>query len=211
MRKRTGDILVSMARPEKQTLALSDLRTLRAYTHPLRMRLVHLLRGEGPLTATQAAALLGETSGSTSFHLRQLARYGVVEETGDGKGRQKPWRCVVDVTSFPDESESPGQAALAESLRMARAQRYFNQVLRAIGRAHREPRSWQRASRFEDVRLVVTARELDTITKAVDEVLGPYRERTKDPSRRPRSGRQVTYLNVAFPSDGPSGPGRSDD
>ncbi len=163
------------------------------------------------MTATQAAVRLGETSGSTSFHLRQLAKYGLVEETGEGKGRQKPWRSVAETTIFPDESDSPEGAARAESVRTAQAQRYFNQVLRAIGRAHREPRNWQRASRYEDVRLFVTARELADITKAVDSVIEPYLDRTDDPSRRPKSARQVTYLHVAFPSDGPSGPGRTDD
>ena len=68
---------------------LTDPRALRAYAHPVRMALVGLLRTEGPLTATRAAELLGESSGTCSFHLRQLAKYGLVEEAGGGTGPRR--------------------------------------------------------------------------------------------------------------------------
>src|ERR1035438_8314770 len=56
---------------------LTDPRALRAYAHPVRMALVGLLRTEGPLTATRAAELLGESSGTCSFRTRaQGARAG---------------------------------------------------------------------------------------------------------------------------------------
>ena len=71
-------------RPAGDVKRLTDPRALRAMAHPIRLELVGLLRTHGPLTATKAAALLGESSGSTSFHLRQLAKYGLVEEAGGG-------------------------------------------------------------------------------------------------------------------------------
>src|SRR5580704_4658774 len=70
---------------------LTDAKALRAYAHPVRMALVGLLRTEGPLTATRAAELLGESSGTCSFHLRQLAKYGLVEAAGGG-GRSRGGR-----------------------------------------------------------------------------------------------------------------------
>ena len=54
-------------------LMVQDPKALRAYAHPVRMTLIGLLRVRGPLTATQAARLTGESSGTCSFHLRQLA------------------------------------------------------------------------------------------------------------------------------------------
>lgn len=72
----------------KQTVQVSDIRTLRALAHPLRNRLLGLLRLEGPSTATLLGARVGESSGWTSYHLRQLATYGFVEEVqGRGAGR----------------------------------------------------------------------------------------------------------------------------
>src|SRR4051812_20533989 len=70
-----------------------DPQALRALAHPLRVRLLDTLRGEGPLTATALARRLGESSGSTSYHLRQLARHGFIEEdTSRGGGRMRWWR-----------------------------------------------------------------------------------------------------------------------
>ena len=89
---------------------LTDPRALRAYAHPVRMALVGLLRTEGPLTATRAAELLGESSGTCSFHLRQLAKYGLVEEAGGGTGREKPWRATALSTSW---EAAPGNPELA--------------------------------------------------------------------------------------------------
>jgi predicted transcriptional regulator len=63
-----------MAPDERRSVKrLTDPRALRALAHPIRMSLVGMLRVHGPLTATKAADLLGESSASCSFHLRQLA------------------------------------------------------------------------------------------------------------------------------------------
>src|SRR5277367_3001468 len=99
--------------PHGRTVSrLTDPRALRAYAHPVRMALVGLLRTEGPLTATRAAELLGASSGTCSFHLRQLARYGLVEEAGGGTGREKPWRATTTSTAWdPAGGGTPETAA----------------------------------------------------------------------------------------------------
>ena len=68
-------------------IELTDPAALRAIAHPIRLGLVGLLRREGPLTASEAGRRLGESSGSTSYHLRQLERFGLVEEAGERRGR----------------------------------------------------------------------------------------------------------------------------
>lgn len=72
-------------------MQVTDIRALRALAHPLRNRLLGLLRLEGPSTATLLGARVAESSGSTSYHLRQLAAYGFVEEV-DGPGSGRWWR-----------------------------------------------------------------------------------------------------------------------
>ena len=62
---------------------IEDAQLLRAMAHPLRLRLIGALRKDGPATASELARRLGESSGSTSYHLRQLARYGFVEEAAE--------------------------------------------------------------------------------------------------------------------------------
>ena len=66
----------------ERTIKLTDPRALRAVAHPTRLALVGLLRREGPMTATEAGETIGESAASCSFHLRQLAKYGLVEEAG---------------------------------------------------------------------------------------------------------------------------------
>ncbi|GII34536.1 winged helix-turn-helix domain-containing protein [Planotetraspora mira] len=80
---------------------VSDPRTLKAVAHPLRTRLLGALRFYGPATATELGARFGESSGSTSYHLRQLARYGFVEEDTEQRDRrERRWRAVHRMTSW---------------------------------------------------------------------------------------------------------------
>src|SRR3712207_2472805 len=95
-----------------------DARSLQALAHPLRMRLLGLLRVEGPATATQLAARVGESSGATSYHLRQLARHGFVEdEPARGNARERWWKASHRMTSWTtaDFLDEP-DAADAETL-----------------------------------------------------------------------------------------------
>ena len=109
---------------------LTHPRALRALAHPIRLALVGMLRREGPLTATRAAALLGESSASASFHLRQLAKYGLVEEAGGGRGRERPWRATAMFTQWPDVAEGAEQQAATALLSSVIAERYFEDLMR---------------------------------------------------------------------------------
>src|ERR1700685_3666291 len=78
--------------------SISDVRTLRALGHPVRIALIEELSLGGAMTATQVGERIGESATTCSFHLRQLAKYGFVEEAGGGKGRGRP--SSVTVISF---------------------------------------------------------------------------------------------------------------
>jgi DNA-binding transcriptional ArsR family regulator len=80
---------------------LLDERALHALAHPLRQRLIALLRSDGPATATRLAERLGESSGLTSYHLRKLAEVGMVAEDPErGTKRERWWRAVHEVTQW---------------------------------------------------------------------------------------------------------------
>ncbi|MFC8924147.1 ArsR/SmtB family transcription factor [Cellulosimicrobium sp. NPDC057127] len=65
---------------------------LKALAHPLRIQILDLLSSHAAMTASGIAELVGESSGSTSYHLRQLARHGFVREVhGRGTGRERWW------------------------------------------------------------------------------------------------------------------------
>ncbi|GGS20900.1 hypothetical protein GCM10010252_70280 [Streptomyces aureoverticillatus] len=80
--------------PEREPAAV------KALTHPLRIRLLGLLRTDGPATASELAARTGESSASTSYHLRVLAKYAFVAEAEHRDGRERRWRPVHAVTTW---------------------------------------------------------------------------------------------------------------
>ena len=180
-------------------LRLTDPRALRAVAHPVRLALVGLLRHEGPLTATEAAARLGESPASCSFHLRQLAKYGFVEEAGGGRGRRRPWRATAMFTSWPAFSDEPELAAATELLTTVIAERYLENLVSWLAAKPEEPREWQAAELVGDAGIFVTAEELQALGKSVEALVAPYLERTTKPELRPGDARLVTFINLAFP------------
>jgi predicted ArsR family transcriptional regulator len=181
---------------------LTDPRALRAYAHPVRMRLMGLLRTEGPLTATRAAELLGESSGTCSFHLRQLAKYGLVEEAGGGTGREKPWRATTTSTAWENTADlTPEAAAAGGLLSSVLAEQYFEQLMRWLEASPGEPAEWRQAAMLGDRLLYVTPAELEELGGRVREMVDEYFERQVRPELRPEGARLVTWLNIAFPND----------
>jgi hypothetical protein len=181
---------------------LTDPRALRAYAHPVRMALMGLLRAEGPLTATRAAELLGESSGTCSFHLRQLAKYGLVEEAGGGTGREKPWRATATSTVWDAAGgDTPEVAAATGLLNTVIAERYFEQLMRWLEASPDEPAEWRQAAQLGDRILYVTAGELEELSRRVRGLVDEYFERQLKPELRPEGARLVTWLNLAFPND----------
>jgi DNA-binding transcriptional ArsR family regulator len=99
---------------------------LRMLAHPLRLRMLEVLR-EGPATASALGRRLGESSGATSYHLRVLAKAGVVVEEERGSKRERWWRRVDSFTlvsrAMPPELDPAEAAALQAAL--ARIDAFF--------------------------------------------------------------------------------------
>ena len=95
----------------------STRRTLRGLAHPVRVRLLGMLRIDGPSTATKLGERLGLSSAATSYHLRQLATYGFIVDAEDlSAGRERWWRAAHRVTTFDlTPSSDPDSAAEGEA------------------------------------------------------------------------------------------------
>ena len=106
-------------KPVEAAVQVTDVRALHALAHPLRSRLLGRLRLYGPATASQLGRAVGESSGSTSYHLRQLAAYGFVEEVeGQGTARERWWRARHRLTSWQaaDIEEQEGGTEVEDEL-----------------------------------------------------------------------------------------------
>lgn len=187
-----------MARP-RRTVELTDPRALRAVAHPVRLALVGLLRREGPLTATQAGELLGESPSSCSFHLRQLAKHGLVEDAGGGRGRERPWRATALFTRWGEATGDPEVDAASEVLTAVVAEHYFDRVREWLARRAAEPAEWQQAAPFGDTMVFVTAAELAALAAELTDLCEPYLERTTKPELRPDGARPVGIIQIAYP------------
>jgi DNA-binding transcriptional ArsR family regulator len=187
----------------ERQIELSDPAALRALAHPIRIRLVALLRREGALTASEAARRLGESSGSTSYHLRQLERFGLVEEAGDARGRQRPWRATALYTSWPSVSENEELAEASLVLDRFGLGRYAERLTEWIERRRDEPREWVEASAYGDSLLYLDVDELAALRDALHALAEPYLERIADPALRPAGARPVALVQIAFPVDEP--------
>lgn len=189
-----------------QLREVSDPRTLRALTHPVRIALIEVLSLQGPMTATEAGELIGESPTTCSFHLRQLAKYGMVEEAGRGKGRARPWRMTsIGLRISGDDAEAELAAgALTRLLRERQLARY---------RTWRETRStypkrWQKAAGDSEYVFYLTVEELEALNEELTVLLLPrFRERLTDPRTRPEGSVPVELLVFSYPI-APPPPGR---
>ena len=185
--------------PARTVKQLTDPKALRALAHPIRLQLLGQLRVHGQLTATQAGELIGESSASCSFHLRQLAKYGLVEEAGGGHGRERPWRATTMFTSWPEVAEDPKVAAAADRLSGVIAEQYVSDLMRWLEVKPDEPEEWQQAAQFGDTFMYVTASELSELAERTRELADAYLDRQTDPALRPPGARLVSYVHIAHP------------
>jgi len=192
---------------KRRTVTLTDPRALRAMAHPTRLELMGLLRRGGPLTATRAAELIGESPASCSFHLRQLAKYGLVEEAGGGRGRERPWRATAISTEWPVFGESEETRAAGEMLSRVVVERYFESAIEWLERQPGEPPEWAEAALFGDALVYMTLEELREVEARIRELFEPFLERLEDGSPRKKGSRPVSVIALAFPL---AEPGRED-
>jgi Helix-turn-helix domain len=187
--------------PARDVTQLSDPKALRAYAHPVRMRLIGLLRTRGPLTATQAAKLTGESSGTCSFHFRQLAKYGVVTEADGGTGRERPWRATTMLTAIQEDDADPAAAAAGALVRSVLADSYFERVTRWLDRRDQASPQWRDAALFGDRFMYLTPGELTELGTKITDLVDAYVEREERPEARPHDARQVSMVLFAFPEE----------
>jgi len=185
--------------PTRSVSRLSDPRALRAYAHPVRMKLIGLLRTRGPLTATQAARLTGESSGSCSFHFRQLAKYGLVAEAEGGTGRERPWRATTMLTSVEDDGDPAAQAAGA-LVRSVLADRYIELLRQWLEARDQSDPPWREAALFGDRFIYLTPAELTELGTRITALVDAYAGRETRPEARPDDARLVSMLLFAFPA-----------
>jgi predicted ArsR family transcriptional regulator len=164
--------------PENLRGVRLDSRQIRVLAHPLRSQLLGRLRLDGPATATRLAEALATNTGATSYHLRQLADVGLVDEAEHpGHGRERWWRAAHDVSSwwrddFPDDADATAAADWLNSYSVRRLAENAEAWRRV---ADDEPAAWRSAAGLSDYLLTVGPAQLRALIEDVDTVIERHR------------------------------------
>jgi DNA-binding transcriptional ArsR family regulator len=187
-----------MARAERR-LEITDSEVLAALAHPLRVALLYQLNALGSRTASQCAHALGETPANCSYHLRQLAKAGLVVREEAANGRERPWRSVYTGLDLhpPVDDADPEVMTAARATRASLANieieehaRLARQYLRLEARA---PRAWREVAGVSSYSLRLTPEELAALHDALDAAIRPYIALTRPD---PPEGAQPVHLDL---------------
>lgn len=177
-------------KPTREDVRPLEMSALRALAHPLRVQLLNTLTTYGPATASGLAERLGESSGATSYHLRQLEKHGfVLEDTSRGNARERWWKRVpgpVNIdTAVGGEAERAASQLIVSEWQRDRERLVRDYLTHAVDRL--DP-VWLEASMTSSAGLRLTSSQLAELSRALGRVVDEYvtRYRGQDgPGTRP--------------------------
>jgi len=148
---------------------------MRAVAHPVRIELLAMLQRDGPLTASHCATELGLTPKVCSYHLGVLGKYGLVEETGGGKGRARPWRLVATSLDYvPRPGEEQATAGAADLLARVLLDRDSRLIESFISHRHALPPEWRNVAMMSGISLRLTPGQLRQLRNDLAAVVSKY-------------------------------------
>lgn len=176
----------------KRTVVGSE--ALAALAVPARLAVLNHLLAAGPRTASQCAGVVGITPSNCSWHLRALAKVGLVEPAPDasGDGRTRPWQATVVGLEF-------GGPEIARQALEGVAADYSDRLHERYLAARAElPAEWTRVADSSDYGLQLTPDELADLLARVEALIRPY---VRPIRRRPPPGSAAVHLTLrAFPN-----------
>jgi len=181
----------------RDRVVLTDPRAIRALAHPARLAIIEALGPGEELTATELAAVTGLSPSATSYHLKALAKWGIVQ-AGEARadGRDRPWKATG--RSVTVSARVPGSTAVAE---VAIMNTFLdrNRVIATEFLEHQasEPPEWRDAAELASHDYWLTAAELAKAVQAMRDALAPYEQRRRD--ARPAGSRLVRIARIVAP------------
>jgi len=185
------------SRPE-----LHDPRVLRAIAHPVRNRILTELDVHGSLRAADLAKLLDVPANSVSFHLRELAKFGLIEEdpAAARDKRDRVWRAADagDRSIQLDQIEKmPGGKAASKVFRRTKAAWTHHLVDLAYG-DDRTP-GVQRTVAEQALRL--TKDEAGELANEIVELIDTWRKRNQGDEDDGRVSYHVLHIVQPYPDE----------
>uniref|UniRef100_A0AAU2VZB3 Helix-turn-helix domain-containing protein n=1 Tax=Streptomyces sp. NBC_00008 TaxID=2903610 RepID=A0AAU2VZB3_9ACTN len=164
----------------KESRRVSDLGTLKAFGHPLRMKLYRALYIARQATASQLAEQVDEQVSLVSYHLRKLADHGLIEAAeGPGRdGRERWWQPASKGLNFHDEdfSDAPEKVATRAAVGRLSFDQHIEMYRRFLDAYQSWPPEWRTASNSAEYLARLTAEELSALSREVHELIDRYEE-----------------------------------
>jgi DNA-binding transcriptional ArsR family regulator len=175
---------------------------MRALAHPARLTILEELALGRAGTATEFATVCGLTPSATSYHLRALAKAGLVQEApGRGDGRERVWQLVaaggIEVGAGPAGGADTVKAE--QELVLVWLARSDARTRSWVTRWQDESQEWYDATAMSETMIVATADELAELNRKISALLQPYwRLNRTEPPPESRT-LAVTYRTVPLP------------
>ena len=187
---------------------IDDPIAIRALAHPLRHDLMSIIGRLGRATTADAARELGISHGLASHHLRQLAKYGFVEQVEGKDHREKPWRMVATSYNWSGAMATPEGSVAVDVLEQMTAERTLEDFLGWQQRRKEWPQEWQKYTGIGESSVYLTQAELAGIAEAFDALVMRYVDERPidDVASRPEDSVAVTFTLFAVPEGQPPGP-----
>jgi predicted transcriptional regulator len=189
----------------RKRMNVTDPKAMRALAHPLRVALLEAIgRAESQtLTATQASEITGESPANCAFHLRTLAKYGLIEEAGGGRGRERPWRQAYESLQFDPPWQDEQSRLAMEALGNVWLDRWMQVARERLLRGTTFPAGWQEALIASQMDTYLTPAEAKQIQDEIQGVLEPYTKRWRDAALRPPGSLPFQLLTFGYPLTDP--------
>jgi predicted ArsR family transcriptional regulator len=186
----------------KPSILHLDTKAVTVLAHPLRSRLVTLLRTHGPATATELARQLETNTGATSYHLRKLASVGLVEETEDGRGRERPWRAATEMHGWTEHEVAydPDAKAASDWLRGYYLRSFIERYERWLDVEASWPMAWQDVAGASDFAVRLTPARLEALNADIQALYERYRALAESEPVSADDDEQLIQVQIhAFP------------
>jgi hypothetical protein len=177
-------------------------RIFRVLANPLRRRMLAYLQQHREANSTSLAKALGESTGTTSYHLRKLAELRFVEEIPErSTGRERWWRALPMQLEAPDPGGmSPAEfAALAEDTKV-KAEHDIDLYYRVLTQ-YEGPEGWAQAFRGG---FYMTKEELLAFLHEYNDLQWKYGH--VDPREAPEGARLMALRMFVVPEPPRDGP-----
>jgi len=186
---------------EEKRHRLTGSEAVRALAHPVRLELLIHLMSTGPATASECARAVGDSPSNCSYHLRVLAKHGLVSSEESDDGRERPWRASVTGITSPGSEAAPGtpEAADAAALLAVSVQRDQRLLLDHLARRDAVGERWRGVDMYNSYTLRATPDELRELGDRLDALIRPYIAAVRDDAP---DGAELVHVNVtAFPRE----------